>query len=160
MGSAVFATEARLSVPTVILKRTACRGWCPVYSVTVTPDGVVRFEGHEYVVKPGKHARRISADSLARLKHAVDDADVMHIGGRYVPGEHQCERVYDAPSFAVAVFAGADQTWVTAGSLCAAGATADEIARIAKLADTIDEIAGTSKWIGSEDQRRRLQRKP
>lgn len=162
VGSVGFAAEPRPDVPTVILQRTSCRGWCPVYSVMVTPDGMVQFEGREYVVKPGRHTRRISADDLARLKHAVEDADLIRVSHGYaVFGKPECEPVFDASSLTIAVINEADQVWVTTAYLCEKGATADELTRIfITFADTIDEIAGTSTWIGTDDQRRRHEWEP
>jgi hypothetical protein len=55
----------------------------------------------------------------------------------------------DAGEFTVAVIRGATQKWVRYSFACEGPAVADDIARLRRFADAIDEIVGTSQWTGT-----------
>ena len=44
-----------------------CFGTCPVYSLTVFPDGRAVFEGKQYARYRGRHLARVGGDTLERL---------------------------------------------------------------------------------------------
>lgn len=61
------------STPTEIaLERTPCFGACPVYKVTLKPDGTVIYEGKRFVEKLGRFEGRINEDDYANLAKATD----------------------------------------------------------------------------------------
>lgn len=51
----------------VSLTRSGCEARCPVYSVSVSRDGPVRYEGRHYVRKAGVIASRIAAARAGAL---------------------------------------------------------------------------------------------
>jgi hypothetical protein len=49
------------------LERTVCEGPCPVYTVTVDADGVVAFDGRDFVDQPGARSWTIGRSGAAEL---------------------------------------------------------------------------------------------
>lgn len=75
---AVVAQEPELPPDASIrLQRTACFGWCPVYSVTIDARGIVTYEGERSVRVVGRRTARIDASIvaglLARTTKTVED---------------------------------------------------------------------------------------
>lgn len=79
-----------------------CFGTCPVYAVTVRPDGTGRFEGRSHTAVTGTRDFRLDpaayrrfAETLARYRPREGDV-------RYAPGEPNCEpAATDMPSATV-----------------------------------------------------------
>lgn len=59
------------SFKSITLQRTACYGYCPVFSLVVFSDGHVLFDGEHFVEKKGKHAWTIGEDAIAALNEAI-----------------------------------------------------------------------------------------
>jgi hypothetical protein len=57
----------------VRMERTPCLGKCPVYTLTLHADGMVKFEG-EYEVPTGRHWRKISPAAVSRLMTKAEHA--------------------------------------------------------------------------------------
>src|SRR4051812_48338248 len=51
----------------ISMERTPCYGTCPVYTILVSGDGAVSFDGRTHVLKTGKATARISGDLVASL---------------------------------------------------------------------------------------------
>lgn len=79
-SAAPVSTPASTSTPaaeTIGYSVGPCFGFCPVYSVTVTPDGVVTFHGERHSAALGQHVRqtspatyRVMAEALAAYRPA------------------------------------------------------------------------------------------
>jgi hypothetical protein len=59
--------ERDLKTAVITLKRTACFGACPIYSVTIHGDGTVDYEGIRFVKVEGKRSYKISKKSVRDL---------------------------------------------------------------------------------------------
>lgn len=87
---------------TITYATQPCFGFCPVYSVTVSPDGEGMFEGERHVDATGSHAFRIDpatyrrfADHLAAVRPESGDRNISH-------GEPDCGNApTDMPSITV-----------------------------------------------------------
>lgn len=60
----------------VELKTSGCFGFCPVFQLTVLNNGLVRYDGKQFVEKTGKDSFNLSADELKRLKAKVKEANL------------------------------------------------------------------------------------
>ena len=69
---------------TVTLERTACRGNCPVYALTVNGDGTVEYEGFLNIPFTGKKIGVISKDSVSALIRAIESVDIDALQPMYV----------------------------------------------------------------------------
>jgi uncharacterized protein DUF6438 len=68
---------------TITLERTACFGACPVYTVTITGDGRVEYEGKEFVRVKGRASATIPAADVAALAAAFDKAGYFSLQDKY-----------------------------------------------------------------------------
>ena len=50
------------------LERTACFGFCPVYTVTVHADGSVDYHGERFVVTQGDQSGQLTAEQMTALQ--------------------------------------------------------------------------------------------
>jgi hypothetical protein len=68
------------------MKRTACYGTCPVYTLKIGKNGKGLFEGLENVEKTGLFSFSLSRDELQELENAFRQINF-----------YQLDRIYDAP---------------------------------------------------------------
>jgi hypothetical protein len=120
----------------VTLERTACRGTCPVYTVTVKADGQVQFDGAEHVANPGIHKDTIDAKAVAELVTQVEAADFFNLDDCYCE-----ERFFDVPTSVVTVTMGGVSHSVTHLK----GNEAPEV--FLALEQKIDLVGGSDRWI-------------
>ncbi|MFV0624422.1 DUF6438 domain-containing protein [Sphingomonas sp. ac-8] len=103
-GTASAGSEAAMAGETIRYETGRCFGTCPVYSVTVRPDGTGSFEGKQFTAVTGSRdftltpaQYRAFADRLAPYRPAQGEQ-------RYEPGSALCPNpATDMPS--------ADVTW-------------------------------------------------
>ena len=55
----------------IVISRGACHGFCPVYRVSVTPGGLVSFEGVRHTTLLGSRTRAISRRVYEEVSQAV-----------------------------------------------------------------------------------------
>ncbi|MEW6604522.1 MAG: DUF6438 domain-containing protein [Thermoproteota archaeon] len=132
----ILNTDDDLQQPLIRMEKDACDGTCPEYSVEIFENGVIVFEGGDYVAVQGTHTSTISQKELEELIRDFYEIDFFSL-----------ENVYGDP------FAdGAERVEVSAlinGT--AKTVTADygpEVPdELLHLQEKIDEIAGTEKWV-------------
>lgn len=84
-----------------------CHGRCPVYTVTVRPDGSGVFEGRQFTAVTGERAFRLTPAQYAAFAAKLAPWRPESGQVRYAPGEKNCPRVAtDMPSV--------DVTWTRA----------------------------------------------
>ncbi|HEX7336736.1 MAG TPA: DUF6438 domain-containing protein [Gemmatimonadales bacterium] len=128
----------------VVLERSPCFGSCPVYTVAVSPDGAVTYQGRAHVRRVGAAEARVSRDQVTALLNELDRAGFFTFANRYVQGEPACGRyVTDSPSATTTVtYRGRTKSVVhDYGCGSAPGA-------LVVLERRIDEVLGTGKWTG------------
>ncbi len=137
--------------------RTSCLGTCPAYSVTVHRDGAVDWDGRAEVLVTGKAHKLLERGKLEQIAVALEAIHFFQRerDGRMPPppcdtkgGTVICVRGFsvcsDTSHFALRVTRDG-KTHEIDDAHCYKGADADELARFEKL---LDEIVGTSVWIG------------
>jgi hypothetical protein len=133
--------ETSTAFESVELTRTACLGTCPNYSVTVLNDGSVSFEGRSGVEAPGLSRAQLSASRLRKLSSAV-------LASRHLfeaPENIECHILsLDAPETTIRVVVGGQEHELSADFSCSGSA----VDQFHSLAETIDRIAVTHRWIG------------
>ena len=65
------------------LRRTACRGECPVYQVVIRQDGSFDYIGEQYVERLGEHTGRLSRQAFDKLAKAIKEAGFMDLEESY-----------------------------------------------------------------------------
>jgi len=144
--------KPQLEQMTVELSRTSCFGPCPVYTVSVTPDGGVHWQGREHVSVEGEATSTIDAEDVAFLQLAVARSSLLEMRDAYEDSDHGCLEVWtDHPSVEIVVTTPQEKKKVRYYLGCRG---VPEQPTILWLASTIDEVAGTSKWVGPRLLRR------
>ncbi len=150
--STALATELQTSVSMISLERGPCFGTCPEYSVRATRNGTVGFDGKSWVRALGHHEGAVSAEGFQRLVSAIDAAEFDRLPETF-PNDVCEQLVTDHPTMSVTVVKNSEPKRVSYYFGCRGGRFSNDIARIVKLGEAIDEILGTARWIGPEDER-------
>jgi hypothetical protein len=66
------------------MKKTACRGKCPVYTLKVTGNGIVELVGKQNLDKIGNYNKTLSKDETSKLFQSFADADFWKFKDEYV----------------------------------------------------------------------------
>jgi ankyrin repeat protein len=126
----------------ITLSRSACYGRCPAYSVAVQGDGLVTFRGGSFVLITGTHHGQIAPEAVKNLLGAFRQADYFSLKDEYV------DRVTDNPTYKTSItFDGQTKQVVDY-----VGLEAGMPDMVKQLEDSIDQLAGTGKWIEETDQ--------
>lgn len=133
------------NTPAVTLERTPCFGRCPVYSVSISRSGLVRWEGKRFVADSGADTARITRESVDRLLAELDQAGYFGLEDRYVSGAPACGLyATDLPSAITSVDDGDRSKRIQHDHGCS-----EAPRQLAELEKRIDEVAGTSRWTGN-----------
>ncbi len=134
---------------TVTLQRSTCYGTCPSYTVSVTSDGQVSFEGHVHV-QTGKASTRVAPERVANILAAVDQADFRSLKDSYVNQDDGCAQTRtDMPGVQITVADARGSKTVNFYYGCIGGVADTVKPRIDQLARTIDQQLDTARWIGT-----------
>lgn len=124
------------------LVRGVCFGFCPDYTVTISGDGQVRYEGRRFVNAVGARTATIPGADVARLVQRFDE-----IGFDQLRDSYRAE-VTDLPTYTVALTRnGRTKTVVDYG-----GTGVGMPASVRQLQDEIDRVAGTAQWVLRDGQ--------
>jgi len=128
------------------LERTACYGWCPVYTVTVYRDGAVEYLGTNFVKTKGKATGTISADEVAALDRLFTAAHYFDFKDSY-----ESYDMTDQPSATTSYRADGRSKTVRHyyGDSHAPEA-------LSALETGIDRIVRTERWVGTQAERDKL----
>lgn len=130
--------------PAVTLYRSPCYAGCPVYSVSVTADGLVSYEGRAQVRQRGTATARIPGAQVSRLLAELEAAGYFAFASRYRPSEPVCGRyVPDAPTIITAARSGNLMKRIEHDHGCGAAPMALKV-----LESRIDEVLGSERWTG------------
>ncbi len=130
--------------PAITLERTACFGGCPVYRLSVSPTGEVRYEGKAHVRRLGMATGRIPQQRLDGLLTELDKAGYFSFASRYTSTEPACGRyATDSPSVISSVTLGGRTKRIEHDYGCGAAPGA-----LVVLERRIDEVVGSGQWTG------------
>lgn len=130
--------------PAVTLERAPCFGSCAVYTVAVSPDGEVKYEGRAHVRQLGTASSRIPREQVNALLNELDRAGFFSFADRYVQGEPACGRyATDSPTATTTVTHGGRTKTIIHDYGCGGAPGA-----LVVLERRIDEVLGTGKWTG------------
>lgn len=119
------------------LARGACFGFCPVYTVTITGEGAVRYEGRNHVDAVGVRTATIPPADVARLVARFDEVGFDRLQDAYR------SQATDLPTFTISITRnGQTKTVVDYG-----GVSAGLPRAVRDLEDEIDRVAGTAQWV-------------
>ena len=120
-----------------VLSRGSCLGTCPSYTVTVHGNGLVVYEGKNYVLVKGKHVTRVSTSAVGCLLKAFQAADFWSLSSRY------SAPITDLPEYEMKLTIGG-QTKTLEDY---AGELVGMPREVSALEDAIDAVAADAKWV-------------
>ncbi len=130
--------------PVITLERTPCFGTCPVYTVSLTGSGALRFVGKNHVSKEGEASAEIPAASVDSLVRELEVGGYFDFADDYVMNSPACgQYATDSPTVITSVTAGGRSKTIRHDYGCFAAP-----AELARLERRIDEVAGTARWTG------------
>ncbi|WP_159107245.1 DUF6438 domain-containing protein [Azospirillum sp. B4] len=127
---------------TIALKRGACYGTCPVYTIEIQGDGMVTYDGAPSAMGGGtatlgRQTGRADQQGIDTLLAMVRAMDFYHLADRYAAP------VSDLPTNIVTVsIDGRTKTVIDYGGMRAGMPKA-----VRDLEAKIDEVAGTAQWL-------------
>ncbi len=124
----------------VRLTRESCEGGCPSYSIEIHRDGVVIFDGPK-----GKQLGQLSPADMRLLSSALGWIKSASLPSNFYDQITACsDDVRDLQRSFVDVANGSTSYRLPYNAACK-GITGES--KVGWLADTIDEVAGTEKWL-------------
>lgn len=128
----------------ITLERTACYGFCPVYTLTISGSGQVRFVGRRHTATVGEAAATIPPARVDSLVAELRAGGYFGLADAYVLDAPACGRYStDSPSVITSVTAGGEQKEIRHDYGCAGAPPA-----LGSLERRIDEVAGSARWTG------------
>ncbi len=140
------------------MERTECFGNCPVYVLTIKPDGKVLFENikfrekGEMVTKNEKIESKLSEEKINRLISEINKADFFSLKDSYTQKSGNCPNpLTDAPTVILSInlqdrektiphYLGCYETLEPSFNIFPQ--------KLYNLENKIDEIVETKRWIG------------
>jgi ABC-type amino acid transport substrate-binding protein len=119
------------------LERTACRGKCPVYTLTVKGNGTVIYEGKDFVQTKGVKEATISQDEIKKLVSEFEKVNYFSLSDSYTQVV-----ITDFPYVTTSITAGGKTKTIRHyhGDL-------DAPKSLKELEDKIDEIVNSAQWV-------------
>jgi Domain of unknown function (DUF6438) len=145
LGLAALALAACASVanpvadgPVLItLSRSACYGFCPIYSVSISGEGEVIYRGTNYVNVRGEQRARIAPSEVAILLTRFDA-----IGFSNLRDEYRAE-ITDLPTYTITL----ERNGRRKSVLDYAGVAVGMPEAVRGLQDEIDRVSGAARWV-------------
>lgn len=136
-------TSAAASAGQVIsLERTPCFGSCPVYTISVSPSGIVTYTGKAHVRQLGTASGQIPKQRVDALLVELERAGYFDFAGRYTVSEPVCGRyVTDLPSAISSATLGGRTKRIEHDHGCGGAPAA-----LAVLEKRIDQVLGSDRW--------------
>jgi len=126
----------------ISLTRTVCYGFCPAYTVTISSEGDVRYEGRQFVNAVGERTSSIPRADVEALVARFDA-----IGFDQLQDEYRGEMT-DLPTTTVSLTRnGRTKTLVDYG-----GTSVGMPRTVRELQAEIDQVAGTAQWVLRDGQ--------
>ncbi|HEU5041658.1 MAG TPA: DUF6438 domain-containing protein [Gemmatimonadales bacterium] len=143
-SAAPAAAAARADSVVVALERGPCFGACPVYSLTITAGGQVRFVGTRYTAQAGEATATIPAERVDSLLTELGEGGYFEFAEVYEPGAPACGRsATDSPSATTRVVLDGRTKEIRHYYGCS-----DAPRSLVALERRIDEVAGSARWVG------------
>jgi hypothetical protein len=135
---------ARPDSTLVTLERTPCFGACPVYTVSISGAGSVRFVGTRFTTRLGVATAEIPPGRVDSLVEELRQGGYFEFADAYVADAPGCGRyATDSPTVITSVVAGGARKEIRHDYGCG-----DAPPGLGALEKRIDEVAGTGRWTG------------
>ncbi len=146
------------------MERSACYGRCPIYDLTVQPDGKVIFEGKFWTKTTGKAEDKLTEEQLKRLINEIEKANFFSFDNAYNYDSKNCPNLAtDMPGVTLKINLNGKEKTINHYQGCfendkpkdnSSSGKAEDLSEIVfpqqlfNLENKIDEIVETKRWIG------------
>jgi hypothetical protein len=138
------APAAAPAGPAVTLERTPCFGTCPVYTVRISRDGKVEFEGKQHVADSGQATAAVPPERVDSLLAELEAAGYFEFADAYEMNSPACGMyATDSPMVITSATRKGETKTVRHDRGCSAAPP-----ELSQLEQRIDEVAGTARWLG------------
>lgn len=127
----------------ISLERTACFGFCPVYTVTINGEGEVVYQGRAFVNVVGERRATISREAVQQLLARFDEIHFEQLRDEYIN-----HGITDLPSKIVTL----TRNGRTKRVVDYAGTSVGMPEAVRALQDEIDRVANTAQWVLRDGQ--------
>ena len=141
VGCHSIAHPRNLRSVSVTLKRTACYGTCPVYTVAIHGSGLVEYFGEWHVDVPGPQMGRIPPGRVKDLLKASENIHFFDLKDKYF------ETCTDLPTAIISIAVDGKTKQVSNYFGGCEGGKSGPLVDLARLAEQIDSAAGTPRWV-------------
>jgi ankyrin repeat protein len=124
------------------LSRTGCFGTCPSYTIEIRGDGSVIYNGEAFVVLTGQHRDQLSPEKVLEITDAFRNADYFSLDDKY------SYPVTDLPTYTTSI----KIDGISKSVDDYAGPQAGMPQSISELEETIDRVAGSTRWIAGNSE--------
>ncbi len=157
----VLTTQTKKVVLNLRMERAHCFGWCPVYTLTIQPDGNFFFENvkirekDKLITKKEKIAGKLSEEKINQIIGEINKADFFNLKESYADG-FNCPAFWkDSPDVTLSVSVGGKEKTISHSLGCKEKVDINEEGKIFprqlyELENKIDEIVETKRWIGEQ----------
>ncbi len=121
----------------ITLTRTMCYGFCPDYTVTVTGEGQVRYEGRQFVDAVGVRTATVPREDVARLLERFDAIGFERLNESYRG------QMTDLPTYTVTLVRNGQRKTVQDYGGVSVGMPRE----VRELQQEIDRVAQTAQWV-------------
>lgn len=149
-GSAAPLQQTVSKDTVVTLERSSCFfGGCPSYTVTISADGDIVFEGRQNVKTLGNAKGHISGDQLEQLIAEFDRANYFALLDLYDGGSKSCPQfLSEAPVATISAQINGRKKTILHDLGCRSTKASETYPpELSELERNIDAIAGTEKWV-------------
>jgi hypothetical protein len=151
MASCAPVDTAATEGPVIItLTRTVCFGFCPAYTVSISEDGQVRYNGERFVNAVGERTATIPSADVERLLRRFDEIGFDRLRDSYRA------QVTDLPTYTITLERNGRRKVVADYG----GPSAGMPQAVRELQDEIDRVAGTAQWVLRDGQPVRTPQQP
>jgi hypothetical protein len=119
------------------LSRSNCFGTCPSYTVTISGDGSVEYNGGRFTAISGTHRSQVSYEDVSNLIEKFRAADFFSLANEYHAN------VTDVPIFGVCLTIDGKNKQVTDYW----GERAGMPHSVTELENEIDRVSGSARWV-------------
>ena len=145
LSASTVAVAQKVERDQITLERTACFGPCPMYTLTITSDGKVKFDGKRFTKVTGPATGKISKQAFRGLVAEFKKIGYFSLPDQFTPGTPQCPRmVTDHPSANTSLRLNGKTKVVEHYYGCGDSGI---LPQLTALENKIDLVAKTQKWI-------------
>jgi len=141
VGCHSLADPKDLRSVSVTLKRTACEGTCPVYAVSIQGSGLVEYLGEWHVDIPGAQTGKVPPEKFMDLLRYFEELHFFDLQDKYF------ENCTDLPTAIISILVDGKTKQVSNYFGGCDGAKSGPQVDLAKLAEQIDNAAGSGRWV-------------